>query len=859
MADRHIIAPIVLERYCNLIMAYAERKGYDYESPYSGIGIFPMGKPNPNRGPNDPDPTKAPASYEEVGRFGFGRGFYGATTDMTRVNAAWEAGYRTWAMATGLVVVIDVDSDKRDKLSGELTFRWGDVDKELVERGRYFQSEKDAANKHGAGHYWFAQVDEPPPRYGPGTSEPHKYILDGIISIGPNLAGSTGVDWRAWGGYAIIKMRIPKKLDDLGDLPKLPKALRNACLDKKSDKGRPPKEVVSAHSRISNTIRDRIRDLKPTKRRIHMYGVLKDARKYGDDRDYPSVFRLFDVVESYGGFEHMTPDRWLQLERVCKAGWNDGYREEPEDEPEPEIDEKQVVNQEFDKWQEKGKTLPLYKRKFEPPRTTGIPTIELKQEDALTDAWLIVPGVIDKLSPDPEEDIACEDRCNLRYIINNPRSDSGDAVLWTPVDRKEDAGDAGYYKYLTPYELRTHVMAACRGLVEKAQGDGFVRAPERVTETFAASVIKTLKTNENIRIFLEDMEYDPRITGLPGGMVLDLGMEYEEDGSLPIRPARRSDYVFKCVKAEPCDARDHAKSEFVRILDTAFGKDTRLRLYVRLVLGLMLVGYTVAQIMIFFVGLSGRGKSTFLEALIHALNHYGRIINPKVVDSNGSGAASVMRDSTMAQMHKIRVAYMDDIGDDPIDNAFMKRWTGTQKQDARRLGRDTETVEISALPIVSSNNIPTFTSYDTPEDRRLAIIPFGGPAQSDPGMAARLEDEAPVIIHEMVLGAMLLMRKSMPPKPYKMQKLNTQVRYETQTYRGYFDAPRFRPKAKAHPLRFAKLLPDIKTWYADAYGEECREGRRRIIDSLRKSGIIIQAGHSGYQYVYGWERIPRED
>lgn len=244
------------------------------------------------------------------------RGFYDASRGRAWLCSQWALGKYAWAYATGPVLVLDVDSYKP-------TFDLGELRADDLKTGVRLAGAKDRARDGLCGHWMFRGLDPEPPRQRkkPQGRDYYPYDLSGgMVSIGQNLGGSNGVDWRAWGGYARVKRPLPCGIPPIDELPVLPETIEGLLRGKKPRRGtrgpdiqgmsmKPALDVLGWELRY-NTRGKRIELRRPrSETPVPVWGIL-------DDR---SEARLREAFASTHGLDRLPTDvawrvavdRWL--------------------------------------------------------------------------------------------------------------------------------------------------------------------------------------------------------------------------------------------------------------------------------------------------------------------------------------------------------------------------------------------------------------------------------------------------------------------------------------------------------------------------------------------------------------------
>ena len=190
-------------------------------------------------------------------------GYYDATTDRAVIDHWIGQGYAAFSAAAGHGVAwIDADTDDAKRAEdGKAPAQWGEVSRDEIARGFHVGVHPET----GAGHYAFALPDdwpEPPRTASPDPKDPQHFPYDKAhmgVSIGANLAGSTCIDWRIWGGY--VKLKGPPPVDGR-PLPILPDRLKRQIARAKGLSARVKKHVSAA--RKIRSVEDAVAHIRTT-------------------------------------------------------------------------------------------------------------------------------------------------------------------------------------------------------------------------------------------------------------------------------------------------------------------------------------------------------------------------------------------------------------------------------------------------------------------------------------------------------------------------------------------------------------------------------------------------------------------
>lgn len=174
-------------------------------------------------------------------------------------------------------------------------------------------------------------------------------------------------------------------------------------------------------------------------------------------------------------------------------------------------------------------------------------------------------------------------------------------------------------------------------------------------------------------------------------------------------------------------------------------------------LGASTTGDVREEVLMLCIGVGGSGKSTALNAVMHAMGDYAVAASPALLSK-----ASFKRDAnehTAAMIPLIgrRLVALNEVAKGEVYNdATLKSLTSTEPVSMRRSGG---TDQFTVMPTwhlwIRGNHRPSFTSTDGGVSRRLALVEFMHiPARKDLRLDEKLRAEAPGILRWLVDGAL---------------------------------------------------------------------------------------------------------
>lgn len=254
-------------------------------------------------------------------------------------------------------------------------------------------------------------------------------------------------------------------------------------------------------------------------------------------------------------------------------------------------------------------------------------------------------------------------------------------------------------------------------------------------------------TDHRITIDLGDLDANPWILNTPAG-VINL-----RTGNL--QPPDPTNLCTKITTAAPdFTNRDTTWETF---LNDTFGNDTQLRTYVQRLFGITLIGSVLEQLLAFLHGLGANGKSTLVEAFMHALG----------VGESGYATAAPAEmlmirkhsehPAELAQLAGARLVVCSELDDGQrFAEAKIKQLTGRDSINARFLYGQPFTFTPTHTIWLLGNHRPQARTGGMAFWRRVKLIEFRHvvpPDKLDPALADKLNAAAGAILAWAIQGA----------------------------------------------------------------------------------------------------------
>ena len=213
--------------------------------------------------------------------------------------------------------------------------------------------------------------------------------------------------------------------------------------------------------------------------------------------------------------------------------------------------------------------------------------------------------------------------------------------------------------------------------------------------------------------FADTLDLATHLLGCPNGVIdLRTGTLAPTNAQHPISMSTRS--AFRGLDLPTPDVDD--------FFATVFDGDIGLIEYMQHLLGASVTGEHL-QVYVCWTGLGSNGKGVLNDWLRHCLGEYYLVASPYIFFGERVNRGGATPD--LACLHRIRLAVVDESGDDDILNtAMIKRATGSDALPVRRLYRDPFEMPITHTQVLLTNSLPKIDVEDEAIQRRIIVIPF---------------------------------------------------------------------------------------------------------------------------------------
>lgn len=275
-----------------------------------------------------------------------------------------------------------------------------------------------------------------------------------------------------------------------------------------------------------------------------------------------------------------------------------------------------------------------------------------------------------------------------------------------------------------------HVFERIRNLVRACVADGKT-ARSTMSAAFVSGVERLLRTDQRLVLLPEQLDADPWLLNTQDGLV-----------DLRTGEKRPHDPTALCTRITNAGTDGTQGGElwaqFLR--DVTLG-DVDLSGYLQRVAGYAATGVTAEDVLVYLFGVGANGKSTFAEALAHALGDYALTFSPEVLmESRGE-----RHPTELAQFSGVRLATTSEPASSAAWNdSRVKALTGDANISARFMRGDFFIFARTHKTLVIGNHMPRLAEVTHAIRRRVQMVPFRAIFQPQPGqdMRGRLKSDA---------------------------------------------------------------------------------------------------------------------
>lgn len=376
-------------------------------------------------------------------------------------------------------------------------------------------------------------------------------------------------------------------------------------------------------------------------------------------------------------------------------------------------------------------------------------------------------------------------------------------------------------------------------------GDQQATAWKRKTLSSAgiAGCLAQARTDRRVTVDLTDLDADPWVLNTPAGIVdLRTGTQ---------RPPDPTALCTKVTRAVPdWDSVDPAWEKFLADTFT----DPELLRYVRRLVGLSLIGTVLEQVLPFLHGVGANGKTTLVEAVMHALGvgdgGYAIAANAEMLMIRKHSE----HPTELAQLAGARLVVLSELEDGQrFAEARIKQLTGRDSISARFMRQDLFTFRPSHTLWLLGNHRPQARTGGDAFWRRVKLLPFANVVpeeQRDPALGAKLEAAAGVVLAWAIRGAAEYAAQGRLDEPMCVSEATRAYADDQNTVQRFLDDQvHLAPGVDAARVPVADVRGAYERWCTEV--GETPVSAKRLTQELREHGVTDTKGAKGRRLYVG--------
>lgn len=394
--------------------------------------------------------------------------------------------------------------------------------------------------------------------------------------------------------------------------------------------------------------------------------------------------------------------------------------------------------------------------------------------------WDVLQGILDRLNPIPAEDefeaelggpepvvypdvaTYSDDWCAQMLLDHYGVRETMAKVSkrWRVWDGKQwsysaDQGSSNYHVALRK-KLRL-LSNALLARANDAQGDEGKAIRAAALRLVSRAGIESMQILVGADLIRDEQEFDQdaNVLNTPAGLV------NLNDGT--IRPSVPEDMVTRNTGVAPTPGYVPAAAPaWDGFLEHLTGGDAELESFLQRWCGYSLTGHMSEKKLLFIHGAnSNTGKSTFVNAVKHAVGLYGRSVGVNQFLGKAGNT------DALAQLPGVRMASATEASSgEQWDDAMLKAVTGGDSIEARRLYGSFFSFDPQFKVMVAGNHPPELKAVDTAMLKRVMIMPMNQIVkmeQMDRLLGEKLKAEASSILAWMIEGAKVWYQEGLNP------------------------------------------------------------------------------------------------
>lgn len=366
-----------------------------------------------------------------------------------------------------------------------------------------------------------------------------------------------------------------------------------------------------------------------------------------------------------------------------------------------------------------------------------------------------------------------------------------------------------------------------------------------------AGIVRLARTDPAVTVHIDDLDAQPWQLNTPGG-IIDM-----RTGQL--MPADREQLHTRTTSVTP----DYTMPSPVwdRFLGDTFGSDVELIGFVQRLLGLSMVGEVLEQVLPFAIGPGANGKSTLFELVMRILGKGERGYSLAAQSEMLMVRRHSEHPAELAQLAGGRMVVLAEIEDgERFAEARVKQLTGADSVNARFMRGNPFTFTPSHTMWLVGNNQPNATVGGPAFWRRILLIRFDHVVpkeKRDPGLAAKLDAEAPAVLAWIARGAADYAQGGLRV-PASVKAATSAYEDSQDTLAGFVEEACHVTASSVVQVKASDLRAAYERWCLDT-GDVPASAKRFSLELQTRWGVTTTKGSKGVRYYRGITLLQEDD
>jgi len=256
----------------------------------------------------------------------------------------------------------------------------------------------------------------------------------------------------------------------------------------------------------------------------------------------------------------------------------------------------------------------------------------------------------------------------------------------------------------------------------------------------------------------ERYDTDGDVLNTPGGII---------DLRRPLAPPHPHDAMRRMSKITRGSVKHRSGSSHWALFLADALPDESLRRYVQCLVGMSLLGNNPERAIVLLYGDAGTGKTTFAEAIGHALGDYAVTLASDALQKPRGGRDQSSHNAGLMPLKGARFAFADELPSGArLDEQLIKTITGSRTLRMRAPHEHTQEFPSTATIFIASNDQPHVSDKGDAFWERWHVVPFvhATPTTArDRRLGEKLRAEADIVLAWLLDGLSAYLSDGLPP------------------------------------------------------------------------------------------------